>query len=151
MNLEVVFNSQKVILKVYFWNYYILFYILYKPIKLYEAFIIPGYKNWDKAGPFHYNKCLLYEVLWDHINETLNIPVSHSIATFLLWKRKIFWRIQWPTKTGLLFKKMSHVSRVLKLFGRTLKKPEQNYSESYYRFFQEIWKLFAKRLQCVSK
>ena len=54
-------------------------------------------------------------------------------------------------KTCLLFKKMSHVSRVLKLFGRTLKKPEQNYSESYYRFFPEIWKLFAKRLQCVSK
>ena len=131
--------------------YPIMFYILYKPIKLYEALIILGYKNWDKAGPFHYNKCLLYEVLRDHISDTLNIPVSHSIATFLLWKRKIFWRIQWPTKNLSLVQKMSHVSRVLKLFGRTLKKPEQNYSESYYRFFPEIWKLYAKRLQCVSK
>jgi hypothetical protein len=135
-----------VILKVYFGNYYILFYILYKPIKLYEAFIIPGYKNWDKAGPFHYNKCLLYEVLWDHINETLNIPVSHSIATFLLWKRKIFWRIQWPTKNlSLVQKNVSRFSS-LKTFWANTKKTRAKLFRKLLQIFSRDLETFCKRI-----
>ena len=54
-------------------------------------------------------------------------------------------------KTCLLFKKMSHVSRVLKLFGRTLKNQSKTIQKAITDFFPAIWKLFAKGLQCVSK